>query len=73
MKLKDIFEMSDAKRSRKLAALKKVLKKLEKKRSKIETEIKNSDSAKKVKKLKIALKANKRHREKARKLIDELE
>ncbi len=73
MKLKKILAMSDAKRSKKHKALKKVLRKLQKKRDKIEAELKAKGSGTKVKKLKSQLKANTRHRTKAKKLIAELE
>jgi hypothetical protein len=73
MKLKKILAMSDAKCSKKREALKKVLRKLQKKRDKFEAELKAKGPGRKVKKLKTQLNANKRHRKKAKKLIAELE
>ena len=72
MKLKKILAMGDARSSKKRKALKKVLRKLQKKRDKIEAEMKTNGSSRNVKKLKTQLKANKRHRMKAKKLIAEL-
>jgi hypothetical protein len=73
MKLKKILAIGDAKCSKKRKALKKVLRKLQKKRDKIEAELKAKRPGRKVMKLKTQLKANKRHRTKAKKLIAELE
>ena len=73
MKLKKILAMGDAKSSKKRKALNKILRKLQKKRDKIEAEMKANGSGGKVKKLRTQLKANKRHRTKAEKLIAELE
>ena len=73
MKIMKIFNRDDWKRSKKIKALHKVLGKLKKKRHKLEEELKDEHSNKKIRKLKIKLKANKRHRHKAEKLIHELE
>jgi hypothetical protein len=73
MKLKEIFRMGDDKPAKKRKALKKVLEKLKKKRDEIEAAMKAGVPEKKLKKLKTRLKANRRHRRKARKLIAELE
>ena len=73
MKIMKIFDREDWKSSRKIKALKKILEKLEKENSKIEKDLKSEDSRKKSKKLEIKLKTNKRHRQKAMKLIDELQ
>ena len=73
MKLKKILAMGDAKSSKKRKALNKILRKHQKKRDKIEAEMKANGSGGKVKKLRTQLKANKRHRTKAEKLIAELE
>ena len=72
MKFRKIFESKEIKRSKKLEAFEKLLKKLEKKRVKLEKEIYSTDSKKKIKKLQTKLQTNKRHRQKAKKLIDEL-
>jgi predicted nucleic acid-binding Zn-ribbon protein len=73
MKITKIFDRDDWKRSKKIKALHKVLDKLKKKRAKIEHDLKSENSKKKIKKLEIKLKTNKRHRHKAEKLIKELQ
>ena len=73
MKIRKIFNREDRKRSHKIRALKKVLAKLNKKKHKLEDDLKSEDAKKKIKKLETKLKANKRHRHKAEKLIAELE
>ncbi len=73
MKLKKIFESEDMKRSKKLEALRKILHRLEKKKKEIQGDIKSEDSKKKRHKLEAKLKTNKRHRQKAKKLIAELD
>ncbi len=72
MKLKKIFKRVNLKRSKKRAAFEKVLRKLERNKRKIKKELLSVDSQGKVKKLKTKLETNKRHRQKARKLIAEL-
>ena len=72
MKLKKILAMRDGKSSKKRKALKKVFRELQKKRDKIEAEMRAKGSGGKSKKLETQLKANKRHRTKAKKLIAEL-
>lgn len=73
MKLHKIFKSDDLNKSKKRDALKKCLHKLEKKQKKIEEDLKSEDSKKKSKKLETKLKTNKRQREKAKKLIAELD
>ena len=73
MQIMRIFDRDDWKASRKIEALKKILEKLEKENSKIEKDLKSEDSRKKSKKLEIKLKTNKRHHQKAMKLINELQ
>ena len=69
MKIMKIFDRDDWKRSKKVKALSKVLDKLEKKRRRLEDELEVERSDKKIKKLRIRLEANRRHRHKAEKLI----
>ncbi len=73
MKLKKIFSMPDGKSSKKRKALKKIFRELRKKRDKIEAEMRAKGSGGNIKKLETQLKANKRHRAKAKKLFAELE
>ena len=72
MKLKKILAMRDDKSSKKRKALKKIFRELQQKRDKIESEMKNTGPGRKAKKLETQLKANKRQRTKAKKLIAEL-
>lgn len=72
MKLRDIFSSDRLKDGKKRKALKKVLHKLEKKRDKLEHEFRSESTKKKRKKLLLKLKTNKRHRHKAKDLIEKL-
>ena len=72
MKLRDIFSSDRLKDGKKRKALKKVLHKLDKKRDKLEHEFRSESAKKKRKKLLLKLKTNKRHRRKAKDLIDKL-
>ena len=72
MKLKKILAMRDDKSAKKRKALKKIFRELQQKRDKIEAEMKNAGPGRKAKKLETQLKANKRQRTKAKKLIAEL-
>ena len=71
MGLKDILKMG-GKRSKKRVALEELLKKLQKKNKTLEAELASESAPKKIKKLKVKLETNKRHRRKAKVLIDEL-
>ena len=72
MKFRKLFESKELNRSKKIEAFKKMLRKLEKKRIKLEKEISSTDSKKKIKVLQTKLQTNKRHRQKAKNIIAEL-
>ena len=73
MKLRDLFNSDDLKRSKKRKALQKILIKLEKTRDKLERELKSEELPPKIKKLEIRLKTNKKHRKKVKFLLSELD
>lgn len=73
MKMFDLFNSDNLKRSKKRKAFEKITDKLDKTRHKLEKKMKAEDSKSKIKSLEAKLKTNKKQRTKARMLLAKLD